>query len=161
MRALPDFATTAVAAVGRCAAPTLQGSPNDLDRADAHQFQALAQVRPVYMCGLAQDAVVCLKKHMPPCSHTVPTLLLQAALEPVAFTRQLAAMAAAGGGSSKQAAAAGELPADATAIRNILKTMGVEAHEPRVMNMLLDFMYSYVSGVLSDASAFAEQVGIS
>lgn len=27
------------------------------------------------------------------------------------------------------------------------------------MNMLLDFMYSYVSGVLSDASAFAEQVG--
>lgn len=74
-------------------------------------------------------------------------------------------MAAAGGGggagSSKQAAApaaAGELPTDASAIRNILKTMGVEAHEPRVMNMLLDFMYSYVSGVLSDASAFAEQV---
>lgn len=65
---------------------------------------------------------------------------------------------AAAGGSSKQAAAAGELPTDATAIRNILKTMGVEAHELRVMNMLLDFMYSYVSGVLSDASAFAEQV---
>jgi hypothetical protein len=67
-------------------------------------------------------------------------------------------MAAAGGSSSKHAPAAGELPTDATAIRNILKTMGVEAHEPRVINMLLDFMYSYVSGVLSDASAFAEQV---
>jgi hypothetical protein len=66
---------------------------------------------------------------------------------------------AATAGSSKQGAAAGELPTDATAIHNILKTMGVEAHEPRVMNMLLDFMYSYVSGVLSDASAFAEQVG--
>jgi hypothetical protein len=44
------------------------------------------------------------------------------------------------------------------AIRNILKTMGVEAHEPRVTNMLLDFMYGYVSGVLSDAAALAEQV---
>lgn len=65
---------------------------------------------------------------------------------------------AAAGGSSKHTAAS-ELPTDATAIRNILKTMGVETHEPRVLNMLLDFMYSYVSGVLSDASAFAEQVG--
>jgi hypothetical protein len=36
--------------------------------------------------------------------------------------------------------------------------MGVEAHEPRVVNMLLDFMYGYVSGVLSDAAAYAEQV---
>lgn len=65
---------------------------------------------------------------------------------------------AAAAGSSKQAASATDLPTDATAIRNILKTMGVEAHEPRVVNMLLDFMYIYVSGVLSDASAFAEQV---
>lgn len=71
-------------------------------------------------------------------------------------------MAAAGrgdGGGGGKHAADQPLPADATAIRNILKTMGVEAHEPRVMNQLLDFMYSYVSGVLSDASAFAEQVG--
>ncbi|KAF8058870.1 SNX1 [Scenedesmus sp. PABB004] len=37
--------------------------------------------------------------------------------------------------------------------------MGVEAAEPRVVSMLLDFMYSYVSGVLQDAGAFAEQVG--
>jgi hypothetical protein len=36
--------------------------------------------------------------------------------------------------------------------------MGVEQHEPRVVNMLLDFVYSYVSGVLSDAAAYAEQV---
>jgi hypothetical protein len=66
---------------------------------------------------------------------------------------------AAAGGSSKHTAGASELPTDAAAIRSILKTMGVETHEPRVLNMLLDFMYSYVSGVLSDASAFAEQVG--
>jgi hypothetical protein len=36
--------------------------------------------------------------------------------------------------------------------------MGVEQHEPRVVNMLLDFVYSYTSGVLSDAAAYAEQV---
>jgi hypothetical protein len=59
-------------------------------------------------------------------------------------------------GQSKQ----GDLPTDAVAIRNILKTMGVEQHEPRVINMLLDFMYSYVSGVLADASAFSAQVGV-
>eukprot|EP00878_Enallax_costatus_P006177 GHUV01006476.1.p1 GENE.GHUV01006476.1~~GHUV01006476.1.p1 ORF type:complete len:146 (+),score=40.20 GHUV01006476.1:476-913(+) len=64
-------------------------------------------------------------------------------------------MAATSSSSSKQS----DLPTDAQAVRNILKTMGVEQHEPRVINMLLDFMYSYVSGVLSDASAFAEQVG--
>lgn len=70
-------------------------------------------------------------------------------------------MAAAGRGDGGGKHAADQpLPADAAAIRNILKTMGVEAHEPRVMNQLLDFMYSYVSGVLSDASAFAEQVGM-
>lgn len=70
------------------------------------------------------------------------------------------AAAGGGGGDGGKHAADQSLPADATAIRNILKTMGVEAHEPRVLNMLLDFMYSYVSGVLSDASAFAEQVGV-
>eukprot|EP00775_Hariotina_reticulata_P011885 gene11885-12029_t len=58
-------------------------------------------------------------------------------------------------GQSKQ----DDLPTDAVAIRNILKTMGVEQHEPRVINMLLDFMYSYVSGVLADASSFSAQVG--
>lgn len=67
---------------------------------------------------------------------------------------------AAAGNSKHGVSAAADLPSDAVAIRNILKTMGVEAHEPRVVNMLLDFMYSYVSGVLSDASAFAEQVRV-
>uniref|UniRef100_A0A383VX94 Transcription initiation factor TFIID subunit 9 n=1 Tax=Tetradesmus obliquus TaxID=3088 RepID=A0A383VX94_TETOB len=73
----------------------------------------------------------------------------------------MAANAAAGTAPSSSSAAGRhtDLPSDAVAVRNILKTMGVEQHEPRVVNMLLDFVYSYVSGVLSDAAAYAEQVG--
>jgi Transcription initiation factor IID, 31kD subunit len=52
-----------------------------------------------------------------------------------------------------------ELPGDAAAVRSVLKTMGVAAAEPRVVRMLLDFVYSYAAGVLGDAAAFAEQVG--
>jgi transcription initiation factor TFIID subunit 9B len=72
----------------------------------------------------------------------------------------MAANAAAGVGPSSSSAAGrhADLPTDAVAVRNILKTMGVEQHEPRVVNMLLDFVYSYTSGVLSDAAAYAEQV---
>lgn len=72
----------------------------------------------------------------------------------------MAANAAAGTAPSSSSAAGRhtDLPSDAVAVRNILKTMGVEQHEPRVVNMLLDFVYSYVSGVLSDAAAYAEQV---
>lgn len=73
----------------------------------------------------------------------------------------MAANTAAVGGPNSSSAAGrhADLPSDAVAVRNILKTMGVEQHEPRVVNMLLDFVYSYVSGVLSDAAAYAEQVG--
>jgi len=52
-----------------------------------------------------------------------------------------------------------ELPSDAVAVRNVLKSMGVEQHDPRVVNMLLDFMYKYVSEVVLDAEAFSEQAG--
>ncbi|KAF6249277.1 transcription initiation factor TAFII31 [Scenedesmus sp. NREL 46B-D3] len=72
----------------------------------------------------------------------------------------MALNAAAGAGPSSNAAGRhADLPTDAVAVRDILKTMGVEQHEPRVVNMLLDFVYSYASGVLSDAGAYAEQVG--
>jgi transcription initiation factor TFIID subunit 9B len=37
--------------------------------------------------------------------------------------------------------------------------MGVEQHDPRVVNMLLNFMYKYVSEVVLDAEAFSEQAG--
>jgi hypothetical protein len=35
-----------------------------------------------------------------------------------------------------------EIPRDAKLIQNILTSMGVEEYEPRVVNQLLEFMYS-------------------
>jgi transcription initiation factor TFIID subunit 9B len=52
-----------------------------------------------------------------------------------------------------------DMPGEAITIRKILKSMGVEEYEPRVINMLLDFMYKYVSEVLMDAEAYSEQTG--
>eukprot|EP00877_Chromochloris_zofingiensis_P014609 jgi/Chrzof1/9401/Cz04g01190.t1 len=52
-----------------------------------------------------------------------------------------------------------QLPDDAVSMRKILRSMGVEEHEPRVVNMLLDFMYKYVSEVLVDAESYAEHSG--
>lgn len=60
------------------------------------------------------------------------------------------------GGGAKQHA---ELPSDAVAVRKVLKAMGVEEYEPRVVPMLLDFMYRYTSEVILDADAYSEQVG--
>ncbi len=52
-----------------------------------------------------------------------------------------------------------ELPSDAVAVRNVLRSMGVKEYEPRVVHMLLDFMYQYVSDVLLDAEEYAEDAG--
>ncbi|KIY93709.1 hypothetical protein MNEG_14255, partial [Monoraphidium neglectum] len=46
------------------------------------------------------------------------------------------------------AAAAAELPSDAVAVRGVLRSMGAEEAEPRVLAMLLDFVYSYTADVL-------------
>ena len=52
-----------------------------------------------------------------------------------------------------------QLPADALAARAILRSMGAAEAEPRVVAMLLDFMYKYVADVLKDAEAYGEALG--
>ena len=49
-----------------------------------------------------------------------------------------------------------ELPRDARLMGQILKSMGVEEYQPRVINQLLEFMYRYVSEVLQDALLYSE-----
>ncbi|EGC38456.1 hypothetical protein DICPUDRAFT_11902, partial [Dictyostelium purpureum] len=50
-------------------------------------------------------------------------------------------------------------PRDARVIKSILKTMGVQAHDPRVVNQLLEFMYKYVFEVLQDSIVYSEHSG--
>lgn len=52
-----------------------------------------------------------------------------------------------------------DVPADALAVRAILRSMGAEEAEPRVLAMLLDFVYTYSADVLQDAEAAAEALG--
>ncbi|GAQ80499.1 Transcription initiation factor TFIID subunit [Klebsormidium nitens] len=54
------------------------------------------------------------------------------------------------------AGAAGDLPQDAKVIIEILRSMGVENYEPRVVNQLLEFMYRYFTDALSDARTYSE-----
>ncbi len=49
-----------------------------------------------------------------------------------------------------------EAPRDAKVIATILKAMGVEEFQPRVMNQLLEFLYRYVTEVLQDAQLYSE-----
>lgn len=44
-----------------------------------------------------------------------------------------------------------ELPRDAQVIAALLKSMGVQEWEPRVINQLMEFMYTYVSDVVNDS----------
>ncbi|GAM22138.1 hypothetical protein SAMD00019534_053130 [Acytostelium subglobosum LB1] len=50
-------------------------------------------------------------------------------------------------------------PRDSRVIKNILKTMGVQSHDPRVVNQLLEFMFKYVYEVLQDSIAYSEHSG--
>ncbi|KAJ7545439.1 hypothetical protein O6H91_09G119900 [Diphasiastrum complanatum] len=52
-----------------------------------------------------------------------------------------------------------ELPRDAKLVQSILMSMGVQHHEPRVVNQLLDFWYRYVVEILSDAQVYSEHAG--
>lgn len=54
------------------------------------------------------------------------------------------------------AGAAGDLPQDAKAIIEILRSMGVENYEPRVVNQLLEFMYRKCSVDLEQTVASAD-----
>ncbi|KAK9823629.1 hypothetical protein WJX72_004340 [[Myrmecia] bisecta] len=48
-------------------------------------------------------------------------------------------------------------PKDAQLFEEMLESMGVKEHEPRVILQLLDFMYRYVAEVLQDADAYSER----
>uniref|UniRef100_A0A1B6I248 Transcription initiation factor TFIID subunit 9 n=1 Tax=Homalodisca liturata TaxID=320908 RepID=A0A1B6I248_9HEMI len=48
-----------------------------------------------------------------------------------------------------------QLPKDALVITSILKELGINDYEPRVINQLLEFTYRYVTGVLDDAKVYA------
>eukprot|EP00164_Ancoracysta_twista_P007421 GFYU01010533.1.p1 GENE.GFYU01010533.1~~GFYU01010533.1.p1 ORF type:complete len:218 (-),score=35.44 GFYU01010533.1:411-1064(-) len=50
-------------------------------------------------------------------------------------------------------------PLDAMLVTKILKSMGVEEYEPRVINQLLEFMYRYVTDVLQDANVYSDHAG--
>lgn len=56
--------------------------------------------------------------------------------------------------STSHSRAKDNIPKPAHDVINIMKSMGVEEYEPRVVNQLLDFMYRHVSEVLQDAEAF-------
>lgn len=48
------------------------------------------------------------------------------------------------------------VPLDAKIMALIIKSMGVKEYEPRVINLLLEFMHRYVSEVFQDALLFSE-----
>ena len=45
-------------------------------------------------------------------------------------------------------------PRDALVVETILKQMGAERFEPRVVNQALEFVYRYVGDVLEEAKAY-------
>ena len=49
-----------------------------------------------------------------------------------------------------------ELPRDAKIVKSLLKSMGVDDYEPRVINQFLELWYRYVVDVLTDAQVYSE-----
>ncbi|KAL9239297.1 hypothetical protein vseg_013633 [Gypsophila vaccaria] len=52
-----------------------------------------------------------------------------------------------------------DLPRDAKIVKSLLKSMGVEEHEPRVVHQFLELWYRYVVDVLTDAQVYSEHAG--
>ncbi|KAE8675311.1 Transcription initiation factor TFIID subunit 9 [Hibiscus syriacus] len=52
-----------------------------------------------------------------------------------------------------------DLPRDAKIVKSLLKSMGVEEYEPRVIHQFLELWYRYVVDVLSDAQVYCEHAG--
>jgi transcription initiation factor TFIID subunit 9B len=48
------------------------------------------------------------------------------------------------------------MPRDAKIIKSLLKSMGVEEYEPRVIHKFLELWYRYVVDVLTDAQVYSE-----
>lgn len=52
-----------------------------------------------------------------------------------------------------------DLPRDARVVKSLLKSMGVEEYEPRVIHQFLELWYRYVVDVLTDAQVYSEHAG--
>ncbi|CAL1376426.1 unnamed protein product [Linum trigynum] len=52
-----------------------------------------------------------------------------------------------------------EMPRDAKIVKSLLKSMGVEDYEPRVIHQFLELWYRYVVDVLTDAQVYSEHAG--
>ncbi|KAK4373544.1 hypothetical protein RND71_008928 [Anisodus tanguticus] len=52
-----------------------------------------------------------------------------------------------------------DLPRDAKIVKTLLKSMGVDDYEPRVVHQFLELWYRYVVDVLSDAQVYSEHAG--
>uniref|UniRef100_A0A2P2JF94 Transcription initiation factor TFIID subunit 9 n=1 Tax=Rhizophora mucronata TaxID=61149 RepID=A0A2P2JF94_RHIMU len=52
-----------------------------------------------------------------------------------------------------------ELPRDAKLVKSLLRSMGVEDYEPRVIHQFLELWYRYVADVLTDAQVYSEHAG--
>ncbi|ESR39900.1 transcription initiation factor TFIID subunit 9 [Citrus sinensis] len=52
-----------------------------------------------------------------------------------------------------------DLPRDAKIVKSLLKSMGVEEYEPRVIHQFLEVWYRYVVDVLTDAQVYSEHAG--
>ncbi|KAG5229033.1 transcription initiation factor TFIID [Salix suchowensis] len=49
-----------------------------------------------------------------------------------------------------------DMPRDAKIVKSLLKSMGVEDYEPRVVHQFLELWYRYVVDVLTDAQVYSE-----
>nr|GMC84403.1 transcription initiation factor TFIID subunit 9 [Ipomoea batatas] len=52
-----------------------------------------------------------------------------------------------------------DLPRDAKVVKTLLKSMGVEEYEPRVVHQFLELMYRHAVDVLMDAHVYSEHAG--
>ncbi|XP_057976439.1 transcription initiation factor TFIID subunit 9 [Malania oleifera] len=52
-----------------------------------------------------------------------------------------------------------DLPRDAKIVKSLLKSMGVDDYEPRVVHQFLELWYRYVVDVLTDAQVYSEHAG--
>eukprot|EP01126_Amoeba_proteus_P001226 TRINITY_DN10346_c0_g1_i3.p1 TRINITY_DN10346_c0_g1~~TRINITY_DN10346_c0_g1_i3.p1 ORF type:complete len:134 (-),score=23.64 TRINITY_DN10346_c0_g1_i3:58-459(-) len=52
-----------------------------------------------------------------------------------------------------------DYPRNAQLMVILLRSMGIKEWEPRVLNQLLEFMYSYVSDVMNDSKDYASHAG--
>ncbi|KMS65537.1 hypothetical protein BVRB_034980, partial [Beta vulgaris subsp. vulgaris] len=50
----------------------------------------------------------------------------------------------------------GDVPRDAVCIDAILRSMGVQEYEPKVIHQLLEFMYRHVTETISDAQMYQQ-----